>query len=88
MSYLVIKPYNRNLFRPYAVFTFLGNLALQGKDHIICSLKVAYILFPAHAAFTMLQSDKLLLHFVAAIRAYLIVFAHIYTVLTYRILWI
>ena len=62
-------PDHRTLFRLFPYFP-----AFQSKDHIPGTLKISYILLPAHAAFTVLQADKLLFHLPAAVRAYL--FAH------------
>ena len=46
--------------------------ALQSKYHIRGAFKKALSLFPAHAAPAMLQADKLLLHFPAAVRTNLV----------------
>ncbi len=47
---------------------FLSDLPpFQGKYHVTGPLKKALALFPAHAAFAMLQANKLLLHFLAAV---------------------
>ena len=39
---------------------------LQTENHIAGALEKANILLPAHAAFAVLQADKLLLHFAPA----------------------
>ena len=60
-------------------FFLLANGApLQGENHIRRSFKKANVFFPAHAAFAMLQADKLLLHFPAAVRADLIALSHLH----------
>ena len=41
----------------------------QSKHHVAGALKKSDVLFPAYAAFTVLQADELLLHFPAADRA-------------------
>ncbi len=56
-----------------ALFDFLPNLPpLQSKHHIRGAFKKALAFFPAHAAPAMLQADKLLLHFPAAVRTNLV----------------
>ena len=50
---------------------FSGLSALQCEHHIIRTLKEAPALLPAHAAFAVLQPDKLLFHFSTAVRTYL-----------------
>ncbi len=49
---------------------------LQSENHIGGTLKETDILFPTHAALTVLQADKLLLHFSAAVWAYLVAGTH------------
>lgn len=61
----------RPLFR-FAIYI----TALQAEHHIVSAFKKADVTFPAHAALAMLQSNKLLLHFPAATRAYLVGFTH------------
>ena len=48
----------------------------ETKHHIRCPFKIADISFPAHSTFTMLKSDKLLLHFTSAVGADLVVLTH------------
>ena len=48
------------------------DIFLQRKHHIRRSFKIAGLTAPTHAAFAVLQSDKLLLHFSSAIRAGLV----------------
>jgi hypothetical protein len=62
---------NRNLFHLSS-----NGSPLQSKDHIRCALKKALVLFPAYAAFAMLQANELLLHFSAAVRADFIAGTH------------
>ena len=64
--------YDRNLF-----YFFADRLPFQGKDHVWCSFKKAFILFPTHTAFTMLQTNKLLFHFPTTIRTDFVVSTHI-----------
>jgi hypothetical protein len=47
---------------------------LQSENHIRCPFKKAHAFFPAHAAFTMLQANKLLLHLFAAVGTLLVTF--------------
>ena len=55
-------PNDRHLLRFYAVLTFLNDPALQSKDHVGGTLKISRFLAPTHAAFAMLEADKLLFH--------------------------
>ena len=50
---------------------FSGRAPLQSEYHIGCAFKKTNIFFPAHAALAVLQTDKLLLHFSAAVWTYL-----------------
>lgn len=71
-AYVRLIADNRNLFHLSS-----NGSPLQSKDHIRCALKKALVLFPAYAAFAMLQANELLLHFSAAVRADLITVSHI-----------
>ena len=51
-------------------------LPLQRKDRVWISFKIPHILFPAYAAFAMLQADELLFHLSSAVRADLIALSH------------
>ena len=53
-------------------------LPFQYKDHIRGAFKKSLVFFPAYAAFAMLQTDKLLFHFSAAVGADFIVLSHAY----------
>ena len=59
-------PDHRTLLR---LFPYIPTF--QSENHIPGTLKIPYVLLPAHAAFTMLQTNKLLFHFPSAVRAYL-----------------
>ena len=62
---IIFVSYNRNLL------CFLSDLnSFKTKYHIWCSLKISLTFKPAHSAFAMLQSYKLLSHFPAALRTY------------------
>ena len=69
----------------FCVFPDYGNLfyvlangnSFQCEYHIRCPLEESYILFPAHAAFAMLQTRKLLFHLPAAVGANFIAGTHI-----------
>jgi hypothetical protein len=67
----LLGTYDRLLFFLVAVPALF-----QSEYHIAGTLEEASIPFPAYAAFTMLQADKLLFHFSAAVGAYFIVFSH------------
>ena len=62
---IIFVSYNRELL------CFLSDLnTFKTKYHIGRSLKIAITLQPAHSAFAMLQSYKLLSHFPATLRTY------------------
>jgi len=65
-------PNCRYLLRLNRVLGLLYNPALQSENHVWCPLKKSHVFFPAYAAFTMLQADKLLLHLLAAVWANLV----------------
>lgn len=48
----------------------------EAKHHIRCPFKKADISFPTHPTFTMLESNKLLLHFTPTARTNLVVLSH------------
>jgi len=50
--------------------------ALQAENHVRGTFKIAFVFFPAHATFAMLQADKLLFHFPAAARTEFIAGPH------------
>ena len=52
------------------------HVASETKHHIRCPFKKADISFPAHPTFTMLESNKLLLHFTSTVLADLVVLTH------------
>lgn len=52
-------------------------LPLQRKDRVWISFKIPHILFPAYAAFAMLQADKLLFHFSATAWAEFVASSHV-----------
>lgn len=52
-------------------------LPLQRKDRVWISFKIPHILFPAYAAFAMLQANKLLFHFSATAWADFVVSPHV-----------
>ncbi len=55
------------------LFDFLSDLPpLQSKHHIAGTFKEPFALHPAHTAFAMLQSNKLLFHFTSAVWADLV----------------
>ena len=60
----VFAPDHGNLF-----YLFAHRPPFQSKHHVAGALKKSDVLFPAHAAFTVLQADELLFHFPAADRA-------------------
>ena len=63
--------YDRNLL------DFLTDLlSLEREHHIGRPLEITDIPLPAHATFTVLQADKLLLHFMSAYGTNLIALAH------------
>ena len=68
----VFAPDHRNLF-----YLFALRPPFQSKHHVAGALKKSDVLFPAHAAFAMLQAYELLLHLSAAVRADLITVSHI-----------
>ena len=71
-SFIGLIADNRNLF-----YLSSNGSSFQSKDHIRGAFEKAFVLFPAHAAFAMLQAYELLLHLSAAVRADLITVSHI-----------
>lgn len=67
----VFAPDHGNLF-----YLFPHSPPFQSKHHVAGALKKSDVLFPAHAAFTVLQADELLFHFPAADRADLVAGSH------------
>lgn len=67
----VFAPDHGNLF-----YLFPHSPPFQSKHHVAGALKKSDVLFPAYAAFTVLQADELLLHFPAADRADLVAGSH------------
>ena len=57
-------------------YLFPHSPPFQSKYHVAGALKKSDVLFPAYAAFTVLQADELLLHFPAADRADLVAGSH------------
>ena len=53
-----------------------GFPALQAENHIAGAFKKSGVLFPAHAAFAVLQADKLLFHFPATAGAGFVAGSH------------
>ena len=59
------------------LFDFVSDfLALQAENHIAGAFKKSGVLFPAHAAFAVLQADKLLFHFPATAGAGFVAGSH------------
>lgn len=71
-SFIGLIADNRNLF-----YLSSNGSSFQSKDHIRGAFEKAFVLFPAHAAFAMLQAYELLLHLSAAVRADFITVSHI-----------
>ena len=72
---LVFAPNYGNSF-----YLFALRPPFQSKHHVV---KKSDVLFPAHAAFTVLQADELLFHFPAADRADLVAGSHAATAFPY-----
>ena len=51
-------------------------MPVETEHHVRCAFKEAIPVLPAHAAGTMLQANKLLLHFMPAARTLLIVLSY------------
>jgi hypothetical protein len=58
------------------LYLFANGHTPQSKHHVRGALKKSDVLFPAHPAFAMLQNNKLLLHFSAAVDANTITVSH------------